>query len=144
MKGRSEVFSETLYSATRAWRNELDRRLRPLGLSRSKWILLIALERGGAGQSQKALADRMGIEGPTLVGLLDRLERDGLVERRAAQGDRRANSVHLSRKGRALIGEIEKIAAVLRAKLLAGIGKSDLDTALRVISRIKAKAEALQ
>lgn len=144
MKTRTEAFTETLYMATHAWRNELDRRLRPLGLSRSKWMLLIALTRGAAGLSQRALADRMGIEGPTLVGLLDRLARDGLVERRAVTGDRRVNTVHLSRKGRALISEIEKIAAALRSELFAGIGKSQLETALRVISHIKTKAEALQ
>ena len=143
MDSKIEAFAETLYLATHAWRNELDRRLRPMGLSRSKWMLLIALSRGGQGKSQKALADRLGIEGPSLVGLLDRLQRDGLVERRAAPGDRRMNAVHLSRKSRALIGEIRKIAAWLRAELFVGIDASDLDTAMRVLAKIKAKAEAL-
>lgn len=143
MTSRSEVFAQTLFLATHAWRNELDRRLRPLGLSRSKWMLLVVLARGGEGLSQKALAGRLSIEGPTLVGLLDRLQRDGLVERRAAERDRRANAVHLSRKGKDLIGEIERIARALRSELFAGIGQSELDSALRVISRIKAKAEAL-
>jgi MarR family transcriptional regulator for hemolysin len=143
MRDPSEVFAETLFLATRAWRYELDRRLRPLGLSRSKWILLMALARGAQGASQKALADRLSIEGPTLVGLLDRLERDGLVERRTAQEDRRINTVHLSRKGRALIGDIERIARSLRGELFAGLGKTALKSALRVVSHIRARAETL-
>jgi len=143
MDSKTEAFAETLHLTTHAWRNELDRRLRPIGLSRSKWMLLIALARGGQGESQKTLADRLGIEGPSLVGLLDRLQRDGLVERRATPGDRRMNAVHLSRKGQALIGEIRKIAAALRAELFTGIESADLDTAMRVLAKIKATAEAL-
>jgi MarR family transcriptional regulator for hemolysin len=143
MPQASEVFGERLFQATSAWRNEMDKRLRPLGLSRSKWTLLMALSRGGAGLTQTALAQRVHIEGPTLVGLLDRLERDGLVERRAADGDRRANAVHLSEKGKALIGTIRTIAAGLRRDLVTGLDTGELETALRVLSHVKAKAESL-
>ncbi len=143
-KPQTEVFAETLHFATHAWRNELDRRLRPLGLSRSKWMLLMTLARGAQGTSQKALADQLGIESPTLVGLLDRLERDGLVERRSADEDRRVNAVHLSRQGQALIGKIREIAAGLRAELFAGVGQDELDTALRVLAHIRSRVESLQ
>jgi len=143
-KQQLEVFAETLHLTTHVWKNELDRRLRPLGLSRSKWTLLMTLSRGAQGASQKALADQLGIEGATLVGLLDRLERDGLVERRSAEDDRRVNAVHLSRKGQALIGKIREIAAGLRADLCSGVSQSELETALRVLSQIKSRAEALQ
>lgn len=143
-KQQLEVFAETLHLTTHVWKNELDRRLRPLGLSRSKWMLLMALARGAQGASQKALADLLGIEGATLVGLLDRLERDGLVERRSAEDDRRVNEVHLSRKGQALIGKIKEIAAGLRAELFNGMGHAEIETALRVLAHIKSRAEALQ
>ncbi len=143
-KPQLEVFAETLHLTTHVWKNELDRRLRPLGLSRSKWMLLMALARGAQGASQKALADLLGIEGATLVGLLDRLERDGLVERRSAEDDRRVNEVHLSRKGQALIGRIKEIAAGLRTELFNGMSQGDIEIALRVLSHIKSRAEALQ
>jgi len=52
--------------------------------------------------------------------------------------------VHVSRKGGALISEIEKIAEALRSELVAGFGKTQLETALRVISHIRTKAEGLQ
>jgi MarR family transcriptional regulator for hemolysin len=143
-KQQLEVFAETLHLATHAWRNELDRRLRPLGLSRSKWMLLMTLARGAEGISQKALAEQLGIESPTLVGLLDRLERDALVERRAAKEDRRVKAVHLSPRGQALIGRIKEIAADLRTDLFTGIAQAELETALRVLAHLRSRAERLQ
>jgi MarR family transcriptional regulator for hemolysin len=143
MRTRFESFAETLYLLTNAWKNALDRRLKPLGLSRSKWMLMIALYKDGEGASQRALAQRLGIEGPSLVRLLDRMEKDGLVERRAVAADRRVKAVHLSRKGQSQLAEIKSIAAGLRQELMAGLPTQDVDTAMAVLAQIRTKAEAL-
>ncbi len=71
-----------LFGTARAWRTKLDQRLRPLGLSQGKWRTLIHLSLGGNKLTQKEIAERMGIEEPTLAGLLDRLQEDGWIERR--------------------------------------------------------------
>ena len=143
MKTRFESFAETLYLLTNAWKAALDRRLKPLGLSRSKWMLMVALYKDGEGASQRALAQRLGIEGPSLVRLLDRMEADGLVERRAVAKDRRVNAVHLSRKGQSQLAQIKAIAGELRQQLMAGLPAADVDTAMAVLAQIRAKAEAL-
>ena len=88
MTDRTETFAMLLGEVSRDWRRRLDERLKPLGLSQAKWRALLHLSFGD-GISQRELSERIGIEGPTLVGLLDRLAKDGYIERRESRDDRR-------------------------------------------------------
>lgn len=70
-------------------------RLSPLGLTHGQFFMLVALfEEDGALPSR--LADKTALDRPTITGLLDRLERDGWIERRLDSSDRRALRVHLT------------------------------------------------
>ena len=130
-----------LFGTARAWRTKLDQRLRPLGLSQGKWRTLMHLSQGGNKLTQKEIAERMGIEGATLAGLLDRLETDGWVERRGSAADRRCKTVHLQRRSKAVLDKIFNTAHDLRAELLKDISERDLDTCITVLSKIRDKAE---
>ncbi len=130
------VIAET----ARAWRARLDERLQPLGLSQSRWLILLHLSRGD-GLRQKDLAARVGIEAPTLVGLLDRMTEDGWLERREMSGDRRSKTVHLTPKAVDMLKEIRATAGQLRRELLAGIPPQDVDCCLQVLMRIKQRIE---
>jgi MarR family transcriptional regulator for hemolysin len=130
-----------LFGTARAWRTRLDQRLRPLGLSQGKWRTLIHLSQGGNTLTQKLIAERMGIEGATLAGLLDRLENDGWVERRGSPADRRCKTVHLQRRSKAVLDKIFNAAHDLRSELIQDISQRDLETCIRVLSKIREKAE---
>src|ERR1700686_1642833 len=91
-------FGLLLFGTARAWRTKLDQRLRPLGLSQGKWRTLIHLSQGGDNLTQKEIAERMGIEEPTLAGLLNRLQHDGWIERRESPNDRRGKIAHPPRR----------------------------------------------
>ena len=130
-----------LFGTARAWRTRLDQRLRPLGLSQGKWRTLIHLSQGGNKLTQKQIAERMGIEGATLAGLLDRLETDGWVERRGSAADRRCKTVHLQRRSKAVLDKIFNTAHDLRTELIEDISQRDLETCIRVLTRIREKAE---
>ena len=130
-----------LFGTARAWRTRLDQRLRPLGLSQGKWRTLIHLSQGGNKLTQKEIAERMGIEGATLAGLLDRLQEDGWVERRGSAADRRCKTVHLQRRSKAVLDKIFNTAHDLRAQLIEDISQRDLETCIRVLTRIREKAE---
>ena len=130
-----------LFATARAWRTRLDQRLRPLGLSQGKWRTLIHLSQGGNKLTQKELAERMGIEGPTMAGLLDRLQGDGWIERRGSAADRRCKTVHLQRGSKAVLNKIFNTAHDLRGELIENIPQGDLETCIRVLSRIREKAE---
>jgi len=130
-----------LFGTARAWRTKLDQRLRPLGLSQGKWRTLIHLSDGGNKLTQKEIAERMGIEGPTLAGLLDRLQNDGWIERRGSEADRRCKTVHLQRRSKAVLDKIFNTAHDLRAELIEDIPQRDLETCIMVLSKIRERAE---
>ena len=130
-----------LFGTARAWRTRLDQRLRPLGLSQGKWRTLIHLSQGGDNLTQKEIAERMGIEEPTLAGLLNRLQHDGWIERRESPNDRRCKIIHLQRGSKPVLKRIFNAAHDLRTELIDDIPQRDLETCLRVLSRIRDKAE---
>ena len=137
----SETFGPLLHGTARAWRLKLDARLKPMGLSQAKWRTLLHLSLSDAPLTQAEVASRLGIEEPTLVNLLHRLERDGWVARRTAAHDRRCKTVHLGKRAHRIIAQINAAAAELRHELLADIRTADLHTCMRVLARIRGKAE---
>jgi MarR family transcriptional regulator, transcriptional regulator for hemolysin len=126
----------TIAQIARRWRARLDQRIAEYGLTEARWLALLAISRGGEGMTQKDLAGRLLIEGPTLVRTLDWLEGEGLVERREAPHDRRAKTLHLTAKARPLIHRIEAAAIGVRAEILAGIPEAELANCLAVLERV--------
>ena len=74
--------------------------LAPHGLSEGRFILLFLLDAAPGGLAPNALADNAGVTRATVTGLLDGLEREGLIERLADTNDRRALCIRLTRKGK--------------------------------------------
>lgn len=125
----------------RLWRTEMHRRLKAVGLSFVQWSALRYLAQDGDAMVQKDLALAVGIEGPTMVGVLDRMVAMGLVERREASHDRRFKTVHLTAKAETLLGRAEAELRVLRQDMLQGIAEADLRTAIRVFDTIAQRAD---
>lgn len=142
MSAQEEQFAETLHLAAHGWRTALNRRLRPLGYSRSRWMVLLYISRNDA-IPHRELAERLGIESPTLVRLVDRMEADGLLERRADESDRRVKRLHLSSEGHKEVERIRAYAADLRKELLAGLDKTELAITQEVLQKIRARLEQL-
>ena len=137
-------FGSAVAETARVWRARLDKRLKPLGLSQAKWRALLSLARDGEGMTQTALAERLGIEGPSLVGLLDRLASDGWIERLVCTDDRRVRRIYLTEKARSTLEQIEAVAAGLREELFGDISEEELFHCLQVLRRIRDKAESLE
>src|ERR1700760_1341030 len=112
----------------RRLRQAVDAELRVLGLTEATWRPLVYVRRLGDGVRQKELATALSIEGPSLVRLLDNLERRGLIERREDENDRRARGIHLTRSGRELAVRAAKIGWALQDRLLASVPSADLET----------------
>ncbi|MDP7549400.1 MAG: MarR family transcriptional regulator [Alphaproteobacteria bacterium] len=135
-----EQFGFRLGRLARLWRARLDEKMRPHGLTQARWVVLMYLQRGADGQQQKALAGFIGIEGPTLVHILDKLESRGLIERRQDEADRRGKTVHLTDEGWRMIGVLDEVAVELRSEHLADVSDADLAHCLAVFDRIQHRA----
>lgn len=138
MKALDEQFAESLHQVAHAWRTELDRRLRPLGFSHSRWLLLLHLSRND-GCTHCELAQNMGIEAATLVKQVDHMEQEGLLKRCVSETDRRVKHLHLSATGKKAVERIRNSAAELRKEILAGSSEQDIATALNVLQNIRSK-----
>src|ERR1700753_3419721 len=92
----------------RIWRREEDQALADHGLSQATALPLMVLSRRGKRFRRGWLADEIGIEGPSLVRLIDLLQAEGLVERREDPTDRRAKMLHVTPLGEAKVAEINR------------------------------------
>lgn len=132
-----ERFSRLIGETYRLWRMRINERLRPLGLSQARWTTLRALSRGGDAMPQVELAARVGIEAPTLVGILDGLVNSGFVQRRASTSDRRVKTVHLTAKALRKLEQIEQIAQALRHEVTQNVDAATLATAIDALEVVK-------
>jgi len=137
----TEKFGQLLHGTARAWRQKLDERLKPMGLSQAKWRTLLHLSLAGDALTQAEIAARLGVEEPTMVTLLHRLERENWITRTNSALDRRCKMVLLGRRAQRVIAEINSSANTLRHELLADIPNSDLEKCMRVLARIRDRAE---
>ncbi|HEY9550269.1 MAG TPA: MarR family transcriptional regulator [Kiloniellaceae bacterium] len=126
------------------WRQALDAHLAAAGLSDATWIPLVHLHETGGGITQKQLAALAGIDGSSLVRLLDILCRQGLVERRADPTDGRARLVHLTAAGVRRVAEIRQTLTRGEADMLADLSDADVVVMLRHFERIEQRLLALQ
>ncbi len=138
MKPLDEQFAESLHQVAHAWRTELDRRLRPLGFSHSRWLLLLHLSRHD-GCTHCELAQHMGIEAATLVKQVDHMEQEGLLKRCTSETDRRVKHLQLTSAGKKAVEHIRSSAAALRKEILSGLSDEDIGTALNVFQSIRDK-----
>ncbi|HEY8337476.1 MAG TPA: MarR family transcriptional regulator [Tardiphaga sp.] len=124
----------------RVWRRKADQALAAHGLSEATSHPLLILSRGGKCVRQGVLAEEMGIEGPSLVRLIDLLAAEGLVERREDPTDRRAKMLHITALGEAKTAEIIRVLTRLRADLLKDVSADELATTFETLRRIELSA----
>ncbi|MGE4294061.1 MAG: MarR family winged helix-turn-helix transcriptional regulator [Desulfovibrio sp.] len=135
----SNLLGLTIYEISREWRGLLDQRLKPLGLSNSRWMALKAVEFLGGSVSQKQIADEMGVEGPTLVRALDQLEKDGWVQRRVSKQDRRVKLVSLLPKADLLLERITQTCFEVQREVLDGLDENELGTCHATLLHLRSR-----
>ncbi|MFG1346978.1 MarR family transcriptional regulator [Xanthobacter autotrophicus DSM 431] len=136
-------FGFHLVGLARRWRRHLDEELAAAGLSDATWTPLVHLHAAGGALHQKDLAARVGLDGSSLVRLVDILERQGLVTRLVDAHDRRARQVELTPAGLSAVKVIRRRIVAIERRLLEGIGDAEMETALAVFARIDDRIAAL-
>jgi MarR family transcriptional regulator for hemolysin len=121
----------------RRLRQAVDGELGAYGLTEATWRPLAYVGRLGDGVRQKELAAALGIEGPSLVRLLDSLERRGLIERREHEGDRRVRGIYLTPPGRELQRRVLRISDNIVQRVLAAADPDDLEACERVFNIVE-------
>ena len=131
-----------LKDVSRRYVLRFEQRASEVSLTLPQCKALIRLEKN-EGVSQARLAMLADVQPMTMVRILDRMEADGLLERRPDPVDRRARCLYLPRKAKPLLDNIWRLAELTRAEIFAGIGRRDRDAFIDVLERMHRNACAL-
>ncbi|MET1022861.1 MAG: MarR family transcriptional regulator [Pseudoxanthomonas sp.] len=136
------LLSSGLILAGRQWQRVVDNALAGHGISNAMTTPLLMIGRSGGGIRQIELAQLIGVEGPSLVRILDRLAAAGLVRRECDANDRRANLLWLTDEGQALLKQLETQLAALRQQTFGALSPQEMDTILRFYRIVEEAAKA--
>lgn len=107
-----------------------------------RFDLMAALDRAKGGMTLGDISRRMMVSNGNVTGLATRLEAEGLVERRARPGDRRAQLLRLTAKGRREFARQSAAHEGWIAELLAGLAPEERAALFRLLGRAKASVRA--
>ncbi len=127
-------------STSHAFRRALNAELAKEGITYRQWEVLARIALQGE-LSQSELAEFLGIEAPTLVGILDRMERDGWLDRYNCPNDRRKKRIRATEKAGAVWARMVDCAHRVRAQAREGLTQEDLDHLRTICARIRANLE---
>lgn len=120
----------------KAFARSLGERVGEIGLSLNGWFALRTLwEKDGL--TQVELARALDITPASIVGIVNTLERAGLVERRRSPRDRRARQVCLTAAGRRLRAKATALALQVDARALEGVPVRELESTLTLLARLR-------
>lgn len=112
------------------------RLLAPYGLSEGRFIMLFLLDSANEGLAPNELAERAGVTRATVTGLLDGLEREALIERQAAQQDRRALRIQLTPQGKQLAKRVFASHSTWIAGLFSGLSNSERQQLTLLLNKV--------
>jgi DNA-binding MarR family transcriptional regulator len=117
-------------------------------LTQGRFVVLIQLlnkeENCPQARTPAELADMCGVTRATMTGLIDTLERDGLVKRELDKVDRRMMSVHLTERGHGVLRQALPGHCKNMARIMSPLSEAERKTLVRLLSKILKQAEAPQ
>lgn len=138
---KEQLFDE-MAAFNRKLRSFFDARVAEKGLTLARARTLFALSRRGS-LTQKELAEELEIETPTLVRLLDAMEKQKLIERRSDEIDRRAKRIHMTPAGLQTFEDVDAQAKAMRAEIALDISTDEIRVALNVVRRLTGNLQKL-
>src|SRR3954463_5242987 len=105
-----------------------------------RFDLMAQLERHPEGLKMNALSRLLMVTGGNITSIVDQLEKEGLVERLAEPGDRRAFCIRLTRSGGKAFGEMARAHEEWVIELLAGLTRKEHEELLKLLAKVKQHA----
>jgi MarR family transcriptional regulator for hemolysin len=125
-----------VYFASKTFQKAFDLELRNkigITITQSKVIFALYLR---SGLNQRELADKIGVESPTLVPIIDKMEEDGYVQRKLDPQDRRIKRIYTTSKTDLLWDSITECATQIKKASTKDVSEQEIQSALGVIKKI--------
>lgn len=129
-----------LAKVCRAHRGNVGALLNRVGLHVGQEMVLVELWKKD-GLKGGELADRLGVEPPTVTRMLRRMENCGFVERRQDPQDARSFRVYLTKKGRALEADVARVWEEVEEKTLRGMNPEEKTALRNLLVRVRENLE---
>lgn len=129
-----EVF-RALKRVMMLYRQHAFRAFSQVGVHPGQAACLFAL-RGEEGLSQRDLARRLLVSAPTVTGIVQKMERAGLVERKPDEHDQRLMRIRLTAHGREVAAALAETFASQAESMFAGLTQADLAELSRLLTRV--------
>jgi DNA-binding MarR family transcriptional regulator len=139
---RLRNFGYLLKDLGRLYTRRFEERAQALQLTLLQCKTLGQLSRN-EGISQARLAELAESDPMSMVRILDYMEAEGWVERRADPNDRRARCLYIKDKARAILDEIWRLADETRMEFLRGLSPQECERLIDMLERIHATAHNL-
>jgi DNA-binding MarR family transcriptional regulator len=131
-----------LSDVARLMRTVFDRRMRELGLTRGQWLVLTRLYRR-PGSSQTELSEMLEVDRASAGRMIDRMEKNGWVERRADAGDRRINRLHLTSDARQVHADMWSVAEATVDDALSPLSAVERAQYTELTAKVKGQLQSL-
>jgi DNA-binding MarR family transcriptional regulator len=135
--------TRALVVAVRRWRKLANDRIKPLRQTMARWETLYLVAYSDEELNQSELARLIGVEGPTMVRMLDALSQEGLIERQQSHEDLRVTINRITEKGRQVVREIMGVTNELRREVLQDVDREELRITNKVLAQILRRLETL-
>ncbi len=130
-----------LKTSAKAWEKAADIELRErFDLIGSQWKIIVVLSMK-EGITQKHIADMAFVEAPTLVPVIDKMEKQEYLTRQPDPDDRRNNLIFMTEKSRNIVDPIIECILEIRNMGLNKVSKKDMEIARKVLEQISINTE---
>jgi DNA-binding MarR family transcriptional regulator len=140
MNETKPIITLELYELSRAMRRLFDARARDLGFTQGQWRILAQLSRH-EGISQAGLADILEMQPISLARALDRMETNGLIERRPDPKDRRALKLFLMPAAGPMLEILRQVSDELRSIATSNLSSAEQETLVQLLGKIRHSLE---
>lgn len=113
-----------------------------LGLTPAQWKVILVLNVID-GPTQKEIAEKINVDGSTLVPVIDKMVKNGLVKRMTDSEDRRNNRIFLTKKAESTVDSIIVIILQLRKMIYRGISENDIGITRTVLKSLIANSDSV-
>ena len=127
--------------SAKAWEKAADIEMRErFGLIGAQWKIIVILS-VKEGITQKHIADMAFVEAPTLVPIIDKMEKENYITRQSDPKDRRNNLIFMTKRSKDIVDSIIDCIVEIRNMGLAKIAKKDMEIAKKVLEQITVNTE---
>jgi DNA-binding MarR family transcriptional regulator len=133
---RDRPIGYLVHEVARLFRRRFEDEARTHAVTLPQWRALAEIYRSG-GISQVSLAGCIDTDPMTLSGILDRLEKRGLVERYPDPNDSRAKLARLTAEGAELVATAKNVGRELYENALSGLSVAERDSLAHGLRRIR-------